>query len=70
MNVVTDDREPARDTRERLWAEHLELSRDDIRDRAPDELVDELWIPIAHEQLRRERDGATPTHRLIALPGV
>jgi phosphatidylserine/phosphatidylglycerophosphate/cardiolipin synthase-like enzyme len=70
MNVVTDDGELARDTRERLWAEHLELSRDDIRDRTPRELIDELWIPIAHEQRRRERDGAAPTHRLIALPGV
>jgi hypothetical protein len=67
---VTDDGELVRDTRERLWAEHLELSRDDIRDRAPAELIDELWIPIAHDQRRRESDGAVPSHRLIALPGV
>jgi phosphatidylserine/phosphatidylglycerophosphate/cardiolipin synthase-like enzyme len=70
MNVVTDDGELVRETRERLWAEHLELSRADIRDRAPVELVDGHWIPIAHEQRRRERDGAAPTHRLVALPGV
>jgi phosphatidylserine/phosphatidylglycerophosphate/cardiolipin synthase-like enzyme len=70
MNVVTDDVELARDTRERLWAEHLELSRDDIRDRPPAELIDELWIPIAREQRERERDGAAPTHHLTALPGV
>jgi phosphatidylserine/phosphatidylglycerophosphate/cardiolipin synthase-like enzyme len=70
MNVVTDDGDLVRDTRERLWAEHLELSRDDIRDRAPAELIDEHWIPIAHEQRRRERDGAAATHHLTALPGV
>jgi phosphatidylserine/phosphatidylglycerophosphate/cardiolipin synthase-like enzyme len=70
MNVVTDDRELARDTRERLWAEHLELALDEIRGREPRALVDEHWIPIAYEQLRRERAGAEPTHRLIALPGV
>ena len=33
MNVVTDDAELARDTRERLWAEHLELHLDDVRGR-------------------------------------
>jgi phosphatidylserine/phosphatidylglycerophosphate/cardiolipin synthase-like enzyme len=70
MNVVTDDRDLVRDTRERLWAEHLELPRDDIRDRPAAELVDEHWIPIAGEQRRREREGAAPTHRLVALPGV
>ena len=70
MNVVTDDAALARDTRERLWAEHLELSLDDVRERDPRALVDEHWIPIAHDQLHRERAGAEPTHRLIALPGV
>jgi phosphatidylserine/phosphatidylglycerophosphate/cardiolipin synthase-like enzyme len=70
MNVVTDDRELVRDTRERLWAEHLELSRDDVSGRPVAELVDEHWIPTAREQRRREREGAAPTHRLIALPGV
>jgi phosphatidylserine/phosphatidylglycerophosphate/cardiolipin synthase-like enzyme len=70
MNVVTDDRELARDTRERLWAEHLELALGEIRGRDPRTLVDEHWIPIAREQARRERGGGEPTHRLIALPGV
>jgi phosphatidylserine/phosphatidylglycerophosphate/cardiolipin synthase-like enzyme len=70
MNVVTDDRRLARDTRERLWAEHLELPIGDVRDREPRALVDEHWIPVAREQSRRERDGAEPTHRLIALPGI
>ena len=70
MNVTTDDPELARDTRERLWAEHLERSPEEVRGRAPHSLVDEQWIPIAYEQLRRERDDLEPTHRLIALPGV
>jgi phosphatidylserine/phosphatidylglycerophosphate/cardiolipin synthase-like enzyme len=70
MNVITDDAELARATRERLWAEHLELTLDEVRGREPRALVDEQWIPIAHDQLRRERDGGEPTHHLIALPGV
>jgi phosphatidylserine/phosphatidylglycerophosphate/cardiolipin synthase-like enzyme len=70
MNVVTDDAALARDTRERLWAEHLELAPEEVHGRPPRELVDEHWIPTAYEQLRRERDDAAPTHRLIALPGV
>lgn len=70
MNVVTDDPQLARDTRERLWAEHLELDLDAVRERDSRALVDEHWIPIAYEQQRRERDDAEATHRLIALPGV
>jgi phosphatidylserine/phosphatidylglycerophosphate/cardiolipin synthase-like enzyme len=70
MNVVTDDAQLARDTRERLWAEHLELPLGEVRGRDPRELVDEHWIPIAREQARREREGAAATHRLIALPGL
>ena len=70
LNVVTDDAQLARETRERLWAEHLELGIDDVRGRPPHEVVDEHWIAIAREQSRRERDGEEPTHRLIALPGV
>jgi phosphatidylserine/phosphatidylglycerophosphate/cardiolipin synthase-like enzyme len=70
LNVVTDDARLARDTRERLWAEHLELEIDEVRGRPPAELVDEHWIAIAREQSRRERDGDEATHRLIALPGV
>ena len=61
MNVVTDDAGLARATRERLWAEHLELDRDDGRRRRPRRaLIDEHWRPIAAEQLeRRERGPAT-----------
>ncbi len=70
LNVVCDDTELARDTRERLWAEHLELDRTHVSAADPCSLVDQLWRPIANEQLERRRAGATPTHRLLALPGV
>ena len=70
MNVVTDDAELARETRLRLWAEHLEVDVDAIAGDDPHAVVDERWRPIAFEQLERHRAGASPTHRLLALPGV
>ena len=69
-NVATDDPELARDTRVRLWAEHLELDQPTVAGLEPHVLVDEHWRPIAAEQLERRRAGAPPTHRLLALPGV
>jgi hypothetical protein len=60
----------ARATRERLWAEHLEVDQAAITGVAPAQVVDERWRPIAMEQLRRREAGEPPTHRLIALPGV
>ena len=70
MNVVTDDAALARATRVRLWAEHLELDAGAIAGADPAKVVDEHWRPIAAEQLERRERGASPTHRLIALPGV
>jgi phosphatidylserine/phosphatidylglycerophosphate/cardiolipin synthase-like enzyme len=70
MCVVTDDAELARITRVRLWAEHLELSEDEVGQQPSVRLVDEQWRPIASEQLRRMRAGENPTHRLLELPGV
>ena len=70
MCVVTDDADLARETRIRLWAEHLECEEDDLRDASPASLVDERWRPIAHDQLERSRSGAPPTHRLLELPGA
>ena len=70
MNVVTDDAGLARATRERLWAEHLELDRDTVAAADACALVDERWRPIAAEQLERRQRDLPPTHRLIALPGV
>jgi phosphatidylserine/phosphatidylglycerophosphate/cardiolipin synthase-like enzyme len=70
MNVVTDDAELARGTRERLWSEHLELARAEVDGVDPIRLIDEHWRPTAMEQLRRREAGQRPSHRLIALPGV
>jgi phosphatidylserine/phosphatidylglycerophosphate/cardiolipin synthase-like enzyme len=70
MNVVCDDPQLARDTRVRLWAEHLELDPGTVAGADPCAMVDEHWIPIAQEQLRRRTAGEPPTHRLAALPGV
>jgi phosphatidylserine/phosphatidylglycerophosphate/cardiolipin synthase-like enzyme len=70
MNVVTDDPGLARQTRLRLWAEHLEVDKETIADDEPRTVIDDRWRPIAAEQLDRLRSGAAPTHRLLALPGV
>jgi hypothetical protein len=70
MNVVTDDPDLARETRLRLWAEHLEVDIDSIAGAEPHAVVDERWHPIAAEQLERLKSEAAPTHRLLALPGV
>jgi phosphatidylserine/phosphatidylglycerophosphate/cardiolipin synthase-like enzyme len=70
VNVVSCDAPLARATRERLWAEHLELPLEAVVAREPRELVDEVWRPTATEQ-RRRRDRAEPlTHRLVELPGT
>ena len=67
MNIVTCDAALARDTRLRLWAEHLERDVSDVSGE-PAEIVDALWRPIAREQLERARSGDLRTHRLIELP--
>jgi phosphatidylserine/phosphatidylglycerophosphate/cardiolipin synthase-like enzyme len=69
MNVVTCDPRIARETRLRLWAEHLERSVEDVSGE-PAQVIDELWRPIAGEQLERRRRGEPLTHRLQELPGV
>ena len=67
MNVVTDDVALARETRVRLWSEHLGV---DVAGEEPYSVVDDRWRPIAFEQLERMRAGAPPTHRVLALPGL
>ena len=69
VNLVVDDPALAATTRHRLWAEHLELSLDAVAG-DPAKLVDDVWRPIASEQLARLRAGSPPTHRLRLLPGV
>src|ERR1700733_5709789 len=69
MNIVTCDPAVARETRLRLWAEHLERSVEGVSGE-PARVVDALGRPIAAEQLERRRRGEPRTHRLLELPGV
>ena len=70
VNIVCDDAALATETRERLWAEHLEIPIQEVRERDPTDLIDNVWRPIATEQLQR-REGEQPqTHRLVRLSGV
>lgn len=66
MNVVTCNPTVARETRLRLWAEHLERSIDEVSEE-PTRVVDQLWRPIATEQLERRKRGEPLTHRLLEL---
>jgi phosphatidylserine/phosphatidylglycerophosphate/cardiolipin synthase-like enzyme len=69
MNIVAHDAELAVRTRQRLWAEHLELPADQIPADAT-RAIDELWKPISAEQLERRTSGRPLTHRLVRLPHV
>jgi phosphatidylserine/phosphatidylglycerophosphate/cardiolipin synthase-like enzyme len=69
VNVISCDGDLARDTRLRLWSDHLELPRSAI-EHEPARVVDELWRPTAREQLARRRAGEAATHGLLELPGV
>ena len=57
----------ARQTRLRLWAEHLELSIEQVAGE-PSEVIDDYWKPISQEQLARRKAGQPLTHRLVRLP--
>ena len=69
MNLVTHDPRLARQTRLRLWSEHLQRPLTDLQEE-PLAVIDRLWKPIAHEQEERRKRGERPTHRLTRLPGV
>jgi phosphatidylserine/phosphatidylglycerophosphate/cardiolipin synthase-like enzyme len=69
MNVLVCDEDLVRSTRLRLWAEHLECGVEQLAG-DPTHVIDELWRPIAGEQLARRRAGEAQTHRLLELPGV
>jgi phosphatidylserine/phosphatidylglycerophosphate/cardiolipin synthase-like enzyme len=66
-NVVTHDPRLARETRLRLWAEHLNLAVEEI-DRDPTDVIDRLWRPTAREQRERVERGQPRTHPLLELP--
>ena len=69
MNLVACDPELARRVRLKLWSEHLERPLEDLGG-DPARIVDELWRPIASEQLERRRRSEAATHRLLELPGI
>jgi len=69
VNVVVRDEELARAARLRLWSEHLERPADEIAG-DPTQLVDEVWRPLAEEQLERRRKDNWSPHRLTLLPHV
>jgi phosphatidylserine/phosphatidylglycerophosphate/cardiolipin synthase-like enzyme len=70
VNVVITDTGRVRDTRLRLWSEHLQADPQELASEAPHQTIDERWRPIARDQLERLRAHQPPTHRLIELPGV
>ncbi len=69
MNIVSHDHDLAARTRQRLWAEHLELPIKQIP-ADPIQAIDDQWKPISKEQLRRRDNGLPLTHRLVRLPNV
>jgi phosphatidylserine/phosphatidylglycerophosphate/cardiolipin synthase-like enzyme len=69
LNLAVYDSEIAQGTRQRLWAEHLELQMADVSG-PPAAVIDELWRPIAEKQHQRRVRGEPPTHRVTRLPGV
>jgi phosphatidylserine/phosphatidylglycerophosphate/cardiolipin synthase-like enzyme len=69
VNVVTCDEALARDTRLRLWAEHLECEPSELTGDAT-AVVDDRWRPTATEQLKRARRDEPLTHHMLELPGV
>jgi len=66
VNVVTCDAALARDTRLRLWAAHLDRDIDEVAGDCST-VIDELWRPIAAEQLERRDRGEPLTHGLVEL---
>ena len=69
MNVVSHDPALARATRLRLWGEHLARPAETLEG-DPATLIDEVWRPLATEQLERRTAGAPLTHGLVGLAHV
>ncbi len=69
LNVITCDPRLARETRLRLWAEHLQLEQSAIEG-DPCAVIDEHWRPNAVAERAHRQDGAPPRHRLSELPAV
>ncbi|MEA2636083.1 MAG: hypothetical protein QOH92_2850 [Chloroflexota bacterium] len=69
MNLVTHDARLARQTRLRLWSEHLQRPVSELAG-DPTDVIDRVWKPIAQEQAERRKQGQQMTHRLTMLPGI
>ncbi|MDX6562239.1 MAG: hypothetical protein QOD65_2053 [Gaiellales bacterium] len=69
VNVVSHNPELARRTRLQLWAEHLGQPAETLGG-DPATIIDEVWRPIAHEQLERRAAGAPLTHGVVGLRHV
>jgi phosphatidylserine/phosphatidylglycerophosphate/cardiolipin synthase-like enzyme len=67
MNIVCCDADLVRQTRLRLWAEHLELEVAEITGE-PNEIIERHWKPISREQLARCNAHEHLSHRLVQLP--
>lgn len=65
-NIVTDERQLARQTRLRLWAEHLECPISEV-DCDSTEVIDRIWRPRAREERQRSERDEPRTRRLIEL---
>jgi phosphatidylserine/phosphatidylglycerophosphate/cardiolipin synthase-like enzyme len=66
VNVHVADAALARQTRLRLWSDHLGVPEDEIAG-DPTDVVDRLWIPIARREGDRQRTGQRREHRLREL---
>lgn len=69
VNVVIRDSPLVRDTRLRLWSEHLQRPESEVAGE-PADVIDRLWRPIAVAQAALENNGARRSHRLALLPHV
>jgi phosphatidylserine/phosphatidylglycerophosphate/cardiolipin synthase-like enzyme len=69
VNVVLRQPELVRDTRLRLWAEHLETTQAEVAG-DPADVVDTQWRPVAQREADLEAQGAPRGHRLALLPNV
>jgi phosphatidylserine/phosphatidylglycerophosphate/cardiolipin synthase-like enzyme len=69
VNVVLRNEELARETRLRLWAEHLERPREEV-DGDPAQVFDEVWKPLAEERLEQRRRQGWADGKLTLLPHV
>jgi phosphatidylserine/phosphatidylglycerophosphate/cardiolipin synthase-like enzyme len=69
MNVVSHAPALARQTRLRLWEEHLARPAETLGG-DPATLIDEIWRPLATEQLERRQAGEQLTHGVVGLAHV